>query len=551
MLAGASARAALTFELTTGDSAANISDMPFDSNKCPAEGPTSTYVAGRLTNTGASIVTNVTATISNLGGGFSLAGTQSSTLFIGAMSPGDERLLGWLINGTCSDGTFRDVTIAVSGDAVTGDSDIIRLVSRSAQSANAGGNVLSTTLGAGAVVGQTITADVQYDFGNIKAGNEFIMHPAGNSDFDAACLQLIGSEVIGSNITGITVGDENQLYFVSPIKQSGNGYNATIRFSYRYLCAGTTSTARPFAAQTSGGTNIKYTGNFDGGGALVFDFPTSTNPFTITKTVSETALLFDNGPHSVTYTVTITNPSTFDTTIDGFIDTLPSGVSFDALAPGGDVSAANSSSLPGNGDAGAITFAGISGSTYALSANSSISLVYTSEVADVIGDYVNSAIGYVGAETIGPATATVSVAAPVLTATKEVAIYDPNNDGLFMIPTNDVVYTISIENTGLFTADPDKLVIIDDMPGEIEFFNGDFDPVMTNMGPFNFDPGTSTLACCTTAHIDYSSTTTGIPVFGYPPDSGYDGDVTYIRISPGGALNPGESFSVQFRARIK
>ena len=542
------ALAALTFELTTGDGAANTQSLFFDHNKCPAEGPLSAYIAGKLTNTGGSPVNNVQANIANLAGGFSLTGTQTATLNIGTLAAGAEIMTGWHITYPCTDAAANVVTISVSDSGGGSDIDVVTLTAREAKSANAGGNVLSTTLGAGAVVGQTITADVRYDFGNIDTGNEFVLQPAGNTDFDAACLQLVRTETTASNIAAIPVGVVNDLYFVSPFKQSGNGYFAEVRFYYRYLCAGVTSTARPYAGQTSGGTNLKYTGNYDGAGALVFDFPTSTNPFLITKTVSTNLLLAGGGPHVVTYTVTLENPSAFDTVIDGFSDVLPTGVSFGALDAASDVTVANSGSTPSNGDTGTVTFTGINGTSYAVPAASTISLIYTAAVQDVVGDYANSASGLVGAETIGPAATTVLVRAAELTVTKTVDSYTP---GEFMIPGNDVVYTITVENTGPHTAQSNTLVLVDNMPPEIEFYNADFDGVAPDTGPFDFDPGTSSVVCCVTGEVDYSSSTSAPISYGYGPDPGYDGDVTYIKIEPKGALAPGESFTLRFRSRIE
>ena len=547
----APAYAALTYELITGDSATNIADFPVDSNKCPIEGPVAAYVAGRITNTGGSTITGIQATISGLGAGFSLSGTQTATIEVGSLAAGDDKIVGWLISYPCTDGATINPTVTVTDDQGGSDTDNLTFVVREAQSANAGGNVLSTTLGAGAIVGQTITADVQYDFGNIGIGNEFILHPVGNSDFDAACLQLVGSEITASNITGITVGDENQLYFVSPIKQAGNGYTATVRFYFRYLCGGVTSTARPFAGQTSGGTNIKYTGNFDGAGALVFNFPTPTIPFTISKSATPSPLVLGSGPHTVTYTVTLTNPSAYDTVIDGFEDALPSGVSFGAIDGSSDVTAANSTATPTNGDTGTVSFSGLTGTSYALAGGSSISLIYTTTVQDVAGDYVNNASAIIGSETVGPASSTVTVAAPELTVAKTVDVYDPASSGLYMIPGEDVVYTFTVENTGVFATHPDSILLVDDMPAEIEFYNGDFDPANSGMGPFDFDPGASNLVCCSSGEVDYSQTSGPSPAYGYAPSLGYDGAVTYIRFAPTGVLQPGEQFTVSFRARIE
>lgn len=541
----AQARAAVTFDLRTGPTTSQ--SLIIDSNKCPTEGPIAAYVAGVITNTGAA-VTNVTATISGLGGGFALTGTQSATLSLGALDAGASAVAGWHITYPCTAGAVRNITIATSSSGGS-DSDSIALTVKSSQSAAAGGDVITSVLGPGAVVGQIISADVAYDFGNIDTGNEFILQPAGNTTFDAACLRLVRTEVTASNITAIAVGTVNRLYFVSPVKQPGNGYTATVRYSFRYRCAGVTTTARPYAGQTSGSTNVKYTGNYDGTGSISVNFPTPTNPFTIAKAASATYLPLGSGAHAVTYTVTVSNPSAYATYIDRFTDTLPSGVTYSALGSGS-VTSANSSSLPTAGAAGALTFSGFNGSSYLLPASSSITLVYSVSVQDVAGSYANLASAHIGAETIGPASATVTVTAPELTVAKSVDAYDPGAAGVYMVPGEDVVYTISVENTGVFAVTADSLQIVDIMPAELAFYNGDFDPGSPGMGPFSFAGGATGVTCCASGDREYSSSASAPPTYGYAPASGYDDDVNFIRLTPKGVLDPGESIEISFRARI-
>ena len=152
----------------------------------------------------------------------------------------------------------------------------------SAISANAGGNVLSSTLGPGAVVGQTIWFDASYDFGGTDIGDEFILQPSGSQLFDSVCFRLVGTEIRSSNITPITAGTLNRIYFRQTQKQSGNGYFANVRYFFEYQCAGASTTARPYATMTSG-NSLKYTGNYDGSGSISISFPGATNPFTIAR----------------------------------------------------------------------------------------------------------------------------------------------------------------------------------------------------------------------------------------------------------------------------
>jgi uncharacterized repeat protein (TIGR01451 family) len=418
---------------------------------------------------------------------------------------------------------------------------------RKAQSAAAGGNVTSTTLGPGAVVGQVITADVAYDFGNIASGNEFFLQPSGSTAFDARCFRLVGSEITSSNIGAITVGTKDALYFVSSAQQSGNGYVVGVRYSFRYLCANSSTVARPFAVQTSGSTNIKYTGNFDGTGALNFSFPGASNPFVISKAANP--ILFTGNLGGVaTYTVTISNPSAFATTIDQITDVLPAGVAFGSIGATSGVTAANSSSVPSGGASGTIDFKANIGSSYAIPAGGSISLVYTASIPSTAGIYANSASAAIGVETIAPASVSIYVVAGgALVISKSVEVYDPAAAGKFALPGEEVVYTFTVQNVTGVTIDAGSIVLEDILPDTLEFYNGD----IGGGGPFLFSDSGSGLACCV-SEADYSNSTGAPLAYGYSPSPGFDPNVRAIRIAPAGAMNGAPaSFEISFRMRIK
>ena len=65
--------------------------------------------------------------------------------------------------------------------------------------------------------------------------------------------------------------------------------------------------------------------------------------------------------------------------------------------------------------------------------------------------------------------------APSLNGNKTMQIYDPNSLGLYAIPGNDVIYTITVSNSGFGPTDANTIELIDAMPAEVEFFNGDID----------------------------------------------------------------------------
>jgi uncharacterized repeat protein (TIGR01451 family) len=137
---------------------------------------------------------------------------------------------------------------------------------------------------------------------------------------------------------------------------------------------------------------------------------------------------------------------------------------------------------------------------------------------------------------------------PELVITKTVAPLQPSGVERFAVPAADMVYTINVANTGGSTVDLDSLSLTDLIPAGIDFYNGDFDPAVPGMGPFQFTAGGSSVSCCTGAVSFASGTPTR--VWGYAPATGYDGSVTGISWSPAGTMAANSSFSIRFRVRI-
>jgi uncharacterized repeat protein (TIGR01451 family) len=60
-----------------------------------------------------------------------------------------------------------------------------------------------------------------------------------------------------------------------------------------------------------------------------------------------------------------------------------------------------------------------------------------------------------------------------LTVEKTSSSFDPANP--FRIPGSDVIYSIAIANDGEVPTDAGSLFVLDALPPEVEFFNGDYD----------------------------------------------------------------------------
>lgn len=548
--------AASSFTLRTGNNATSSQTMTIDSNQCSTAGPRAMYVGGVVT-AGGSAETNVTVSISTPTSGFFLAGGQQQTQTIGSLAPGATAGAYWFIGYGCTVDATTSPVITVTSSAGT-TTRTITLTARTAISANAGGNVASSSLGAGAVVGQTIYFETTYDFGGSDTGDEFMFQPSGSQNFNAGCFRLVGTRVMASNIAPVTVGTTNTLYFTQTQKQSGNGYTATIRYFFEYQCANTTTTARPYAMQTSG-NSLKYTGNYDGSGSISISFPGASNPFTITKTQDRSYAVGGTSP-TVKYTVTIGNPSAYASRISQIVDTLPSGASFAAIDAASQVTAANSSSVPSAGATGTITFQGKQDVSYQIAAGGSVTLVYTVTLPPTAGTYTNSAQGYFGQATTPAATATFTIHPPApITVVKASQPYsDPirgTTDPL-AIPGAYVHYTITVVNPAVYPIDADTIVVADATPANLALFvNG----LLSGSAPVLFqDGGTSSALTFTYTDlaspdddIDFSNdggtTWTYTPV---PDGSGFDSTVTNFRIRPKGTMAANSSFSLIARYKV-
>lgn len=144
-----------------------------------------------------------------------------------------------------------------------------------------------------------------------------------------------------------------------------------------------------------------------------------------------------------------------------------------------------------------------------------------------------------------------------LVANKSIAVFDPGALGLYAVPGNDVIYTFTVTNTGSGPADPGSIEIIDKLPAEVTFYNGDIDDAGPELNPVAFSQSSGAGLTFTYAtDAAYSNATTKPVNFAactYTPTAGYDPAVTYICLRPQGSFasgTPDPNFTLSFRARI-
>lgn len=142
----------------------------------------------------------------------------------------------------------------------------------------------------------------------------------------------------------------------------------------------------------------------------------------------------------------------------------------------------------------------------------------------------------------------------LLTASRSVAIYDPTSAGLYAVPGNDIVVTISATNIGGGASDTDSIEFIDEVPSDITFYNG----TTSSFGGavVGWTESSTGLSFTVSSDVAYSNSGTRPATFAdctYTPSAGYDANVRYVCFNPKGQMaagDPDPTFSVQYRAQI-
>ncbi len=132
-----------------------------------------------------------------------------------------------------------------------------------------------------------------------------------------------------------------------------------------------------------------------------------------------------------------------------------------------------------------------------------------------------------------------------------------NNATPYAIPGSDVVYTISADNVGNKTIDADSIFIVDEIPPDVTFYNGDID----GPGPLSdaviFTAGASGLTFDPASDLGFSTAAAKPANFAAcngAASPGYDAAVRWICFNPKGRFRAGSlsasDFSIAFRVGI-
>jgi uncharacterized repeat protein (TIGR01451 family) len=142
-------------------------------------------------------------------------------------------------------------------------------------------------------------------------------------------------------------------------------------------------------------------------------------------------------------------------------------------------------------------------------------------------------------------------------ATKDIEVYTGAGTG-YALPGNDVIYTVTVDSSGTAPLDPDTVFLVDTLPSETEFYNGDIDDGGPETSSVAFVANSSGLTFNPATDLGFSTAVakpTSMASCGYSPVAGYDPAVRHICFNPKGRMSAGSlqsntDFEVKFRARI-
>ena len=136
---------------------------------------------------------------------------------------------------------------------------------------------------------------------------------------------------------------------------------------------------------------------------------------------------------------------------------------------------------------------------------------------------------------------------PTMSADKDVAMFSGNASD-YAVPGSDVVYSITVDNTGSGPVDANTIVIIDAMPPELSSLFGSANFIDNDSG-LTFDPAVDI------AFSKAANAPTNFAGCGDSPTGTYDPDITFICLAPKGTMSEGtmtpSSFTIEFQAAVK
>ncbi len=537
-----SASAGLTIEPTTW----NV--VGLDSNNTSV-GPATFPIGGRVCNTGAATVTNVSGTFVWDSSNTYINLSGPSTINVSSLAAGACVDIYFAVHVTRTSAAYdasRRYHITVTGDTVAAVSTptpreiyVERIISQARNSIN------SITGPTSVYVGQTYayTVNASTATGGYNQLEAFL-------ELSNIIFQV---QSIATTYTAPSGGTNNKFYAdacgwdnnplspnyrscIGPENYAGGKAGGTVVTTYTVKVLSTGTTTASTLVLDFSGSSYHYNNDY---GTKTITITALPPPITLSKIANPTSL---SSGGTVDYTLRLINTAPFAMTMDDFVDILPT-------APASATYTTSSSKFNGV----AISNPAISGATltwsgsFLVPAGQTRDLTFKAVLPSVPGVYTNQAVAHMGLIQIDstanildnvPATATVTIQSP-----PQVALLKSVNLSSPQPPGTDLTYTIVFTNTGGIPAT--GLIVMDPIPADTDFQIGS---VTSNLGTTGL-----------TVVVEYSNDSGGS--WTYTPVSGaggapvgYDRVVTDVRWSLSGNLSqtsPNNTGSLGFTVRIR
>lgn len=249
-----------------------------DSNAPGVEGPQAAMLAARITNTGATDLTNLNVHIGDgttpgnfvatAGGALGLLDQRDATHLLTKLSAGDSITSYWPVTYPPTFDVSYSYTIWATTAAGCSSGQSAQITTQSEISASANkllptGSLLQMSPQVAVPGGQITLQITGFTLGTIGQGPKPLapydawLQPVGNLDFDPTCLRLVRSEVTLKSVSATPFVD--QLYF-SGLKSYSADAGDNVKYTFLVLRECNT-TIQPYQEAASG-TQEKYNGDF-------------------------------------------------------------------------------------------------------------------------------------------------------------------------------------------------------------------------------------------------------------------------------------------------
>jgi len=425
------------------------------------------YVSYNVTNDTGAAITDAWVTLGNFTGGFvSLAPLENGIVHLGPMAAGATRTVYFYLtvdcssfqSGKCNISTAQNFTVNLySGPPATNllgaQTFSVTVQDTTAALANKVNTVVASSTSP--ILGSIITLTITGNTGTIGSANVFYHSPATFITWPASSFRLYSMSITfsGGNIGTYT----NQLLVPTSAFPSSSATDYTIVATLLVVGSISTPTTVSPVSFISSGTQIKHTDTGNNTYTTFSPIPPTSNTTTLTKLTSASVLPTGG---TTTYTLRATNTGSSATTLDNFVDTLPSSPASVSYIAGS--SKFNGSTIPDPVASGSsLTWT----NTFSVASNGTSDLTFQATVPNTAGTYTNSGIAHTGTTQIdttllttdnSPATVSLNVGTSDLTITKA-------HSGNFTQGQTGAIYTITANNVGTI-ATSGTVTVTDTLP---------------------------------------------------------------------------------------